>query len=120
TEIVTDTLLSNDFHIKTIYHSLDNSFVSKKVKNKNGTSTNNYHHNFEVQFQIHKSGMLIKDGIINKELFYDKRNQAFLQDAVMQFVWVDYESTTEHSIQLNTSFNIPNTNTFRDFAITFY
>jgi hypothetical protein len=34
TEIVTDTLLSNGFHIKTIYHSLDNSFVSKKVKTK--------------------------------------------------------------------------------------
>jgi hypothetical protein len=71
TEIVKDTSLSNGFHIKTIYHSLDNSFVSKKVTNKNGTSTNTYHHNFEVQFQIHKSGMLIKDGIINKELFYD-------------------------------------------------
>lgn len=71
TEIVTDTLFSNGFNIKTIYHSLDNSFVSKKVKNKNGKATNTYHHNFEVQFQIHKSGMLIKDGIINKELFYD-------------------------------------------------
>lgn len=64
--------------------------------------------------------MLIKDGIINKELFYDKPNQTFLQDAIMQFVWVDYEAMTEHSMQLNTSFNIAGTNRFKDFAITFY
>ncbi|OYX23284.1 MAG: hypothetical protein B7Z06_10425 [Flavobacteriales bacterium 32-35-8] len=55
TEIVTDTILSNGFHIKTTYHSIENSFVSKKAKNKNGKSINTHHHNFEVQFQIHKS-----------------------------------------------------------------
>jgi hypothetical protein len=120
TEIVTDTILSNGFRIKTTYHSIENSFVSKKAKNKNGTSINTHHHNFEVQFQIHKSNLPIRNGIINKALFYEKDNHAFWQNAIMQYVWVNYEAMTEHSIQLNTSFNIPDTNMFRDFAITFY
>lgn len=120
TEIVTDTLLSNGFHIKTTYHTIENSFVSKKANNKNETTTNTYHHNFEVQFQIHKSNFLIREGIINKQLFYKKDTHAFWQNAIMQFVWVDYEAMTEHSIQLNTSFNMPGTHTFKDYTITFY
>ena len=35
----------------------------------------------------------------------------------MQYVWIDYEASTKSNIYLNTSFHIPNTDTFKDFIL---
>ncbi|WP_100615716.1 DUF4738 domain-containing protein [Confluentibacter citreus] len=120
TEIVTDTILSNGFNIKINYYSNENSHVPKTKKSKNGTVTKTYHKNFEAQFQVQKNNRLILDGIVNKELFHENTDNTFWQNAIMQYVWVDYSAMTEHSIQLHTSFNIPDTQIYKDFTLTIF
>ncbi|WP_100611657.1 hypothetical protein [Confluentibacter lentus] len=120
TEIVTDTLLSNGLNIKINYYSVENDPVSITKKSKNGTLTSTYHKNFEAQFHVHKNNKVIREAVIKKELFHKNEDHPFWQNAIMQFVWVDYSTMTEHSIQLNTSFHIPSTHNFKDFTITIF
>lgn len=120
TEIVTDTLLSNGFNIKINYYSIENSLILKTKKNKNGTVTKTYHKNFEAKLQVHKNNVAILDRVVNKALFRENIHNPFWQDAIMQYVWVDYSSMTEHSIKLHTSFNIPDTNNFKDFTLIIF
>lgn len=121
-EIETDTILTNGFSIKIAYHSVENSHVSKTKKSKNGIVTKTYHKNFEAQFQVYKNSITFQKGTINKTLFYKSENKdiPFWNDAIMQYVWVDYSAMSEHSIQLNTSFHVPDTDDFKDFTITIF
>jgi hypothetical protein len=36
----------------------------------------------------------------------------------MQFIWVDYNASTKTSVNINTSFCLPETETCKDYAIT--
>ena len=121
-EIETDTIMSNGFNIKIAYHSVENSHVSKTKKNKHGIVTKTYHKNFEAQFQVYKNSITLQKGIINKTLFHESENieNPFWNDAIMQYVWVDYSAMTKHSIQLNTSFHIPDTQNYKDFTLTIF
>lgn len=120
TEIKTDTLLSNGFEIKIDYHSLENDFVIKTSKKSKDTSIRKHFKNFEANLYVLKSNIPIAKNTINKNLFYNDTNKAFLDNAIMQYVWIDFSSVTENSIQLNTSFRIPETEKFKDFVITVY
>lgn len=121
-EIVTDTLLNNGFNIKIAYHSVENSYVFTTKKGKNGIVTKTYHKNFEAQFQVNKNNVSIQNGMINKEFFMESKikHNPFWNDAIMQYVWVDYGAISEHSIQLNTSFYIPDTKIYKDFTLTIF
>ena len=120
TEIKTDTLLSNGFEIKIDYHSLENDFVIKTSKKSKDTSIRKHFKNFEANLYVLKSNIPIANNTINKSLFYNDTNKAFLDNAIMQYAWIDYNSVTKNSVQLNTSFILPETEKFKDFVITVY
>ena len=121
-EIVTDTLLNNGFNIKINYYSVESSQHSNTKKNKNGFITKTYYKNFEAQFQVYKNNAFIQNGTINKAFLMAEENEGnpLWSRAIMQYVWVDDDAMTEHSIQLNTSLNITETNEFKDFSITIF
>lgn len=115
--IVTDTILSNGFQIKMQYHSIENHTVSETIKTDNEITTKIYYKNFEAKLHILKNGITINQSLINKELFGAFADDSFWKKAIMQYVWIDYETSTTTELHLNTSFNIPNTETYKDFIL---
>lgn len=116
-EIFTDTILTNGFHVKLKYNSIDNDFITLSEKSNNNSIINNNYKNFEAKFQIFKNELFIAEKTLNKETFINNNSSAFFEDAIMQFVWIDYENSSENYITLNTSFHIPETEVYKDFII---
>ncbi|WP_341215124.1 hypothetical protein [uncultured Wocania sp.] len=113
TEVLTDTFLSTGFQIKIQYYALD----TKTVKFSNDKNKTLHFKNFEAQLQILKNNKLVVQNIINKRSFIEFESPTFWEQAIMQFIWIDYEKSTENIITLNTSFNIPETEIYKDFSI---
>lgn len=114
TKIFTDTVLSSGFQIKLQYYSLDNEYATKTIKATNKTL---HYKNFEARFAVYNDNKLVSNQIVNKKLFSNFESTDFWRKAIMQFVWIDYENSTENFLVLNTSFNIPETEVYKDFRI---
>ncbi len=117
TNITTDTILSTGFQIKISYSSTDYGSIKKTVKTKNNTSITYHYKNFKADYTVLKDNTTIKNGKIDNRLFYNYAPPDFWQNAIMQYVWVDYDHDQTNSIKLNTCFVIPQTTTFKDFAL---
>ncbi|GAA3608587.1 hypothetical protein Q4Q39_09815 [Flavivirga amylovorans] len=117
TEIKTDTILSNGFKVKMIYHSLENDFVLESRKMKNDSIAKIHHKNFEAELLVFKDDIIINKSLISKKLFYEFENPTFWASAVMQFIWIDHDASNNDILYLNTSFCIPNTEECKDFII---
>ncbi len=117
TEVFTDTILSTGFQVKIKYYALENDVISKTSTTPNDHNKTVYFKNFEAQFQVSKNNNLLIRDFINKKMFTKFESHAFWAAAVMQFVWVDYENSTEEFLTLNTSFHIPETKVYKDFSI---
>jgi hypothetical protein len=113
-QIITDTILSNGFQVKLNYNSIDYNAIIKAKKN---TKSKTHYKNFQASIQVLKNGKLINEGLINKQLFQEFGTLSFWDDAIMQFIWIDYDASTENELCLNTSFNIPDTETYKDFIL---
>lgn len=117
TEIKTDTILSSGFEVKINYHSLESSFVLETRKSKNDAITRIHHKNFEAQLLVLKHNTIINKSLISKKLFHEFESTTFWANAIMQFLWIDYDASNENMIYLNTSFCIPNTDECKDFTL---
>ena len=117
TKIFTDTILSTGFHVKMKYYSLNNNNSTKIIKASNNINKTLHFKNFEAQFQISKNNNSIAQININKKLFRKFESPTFWKKAIMQFVWIDFENSSENFIVLNTSFNIPETEIYKDFSV---
>ena len=116
-EIVNDTILKNGFHIKMKYYSVKNNSIIKIKKTENDTTTKILYKNFIAKLKVSKNGKVIYDSVIDKSLFSTHENSMFLKNSIMQYIWVDYEASTKKELYLNTSFNIPETENYKDFVI---
>lgn len=116
-EIYIDTILSNGFQVKLKYNSIEGDFISVVKETKHDSVIYTNHKNFEAKFQVLKQGEIISEYLLNKHIFSKFDKSTFLKNAVMQFVWIDYDSSTKDYINLNTSFRIPETESYKDFSI---
>ncbi|WNH10394.1 hypothetical protein [Thalassobellus suaedae] len=117
-EIITDTIFNNGFHVKLKYNALENDFISKTIQSNNDALIHNNYKNFEAIILVLKDEKIISKGIINKTLFQNHETPSFWKNAIMQYVWINYETSTDTHIILNTSFHIPETDIFKDFSIS--
>ena len=117
TEIKTDTILSSGFEVKINYHSLERDFVLETSKLKNDSTTRIHYKNFEAQLLVLKNNTIINRSLINKKFFYEFESAAFWANAIMQFIWIDYEASNKNTLQLNTSFCASNTGECKDFTL---
>ena len=113
-EIVTDTILNNGFQIKIVYNSIENSSV---LKTENNSTSTIHYKDFEAKLHVLKNGSTINQSLINKKKFNAFENASFWESAIMQYVWIDYEASTAYKLFFNTSFNIPNTEIYKDFVL---
>lgn len=116
--IHTDTILNNGFRVKLKYNSIENNYISKKSISKNNSAITNNYKNFEAKFQISKNNKIISEQLINKSFFNEYRPSTFWDNAIMQFIWIDYTTSSSKTIDLKTSFCIPETETCKDFVIS--
>lgn len=116
-EIFTDTILSNGFHVKLMYNSIDNDFITLTEESNNNSKINSNYKNFEAKFQVFKNELFVIEKTLSKAVFIKHDTSSFFKDAIMQFVWIDYENSSEYFITLNTSFRIPETDVYKDFSI---
>lgn len=116
-EIFTDTILSNGFQVKIKYKAIEDDLISKKTKSKNGSIIKTNYKNFEAKLIVYKKEKMVIEQTLNKDSFAKIGNSTFLQNAILQFVWIDYEALNDYYINLNTSFCIPETNSCKDFNI---
>lgn len=116
-EIVTDTILSSGFEIKLKYQSLENNFISNITTAQDLSTKETHYKDFEAELRISIHGELITKSLINKRLFENYANPEFWKQAIMQHVWIDYQNSTDQYVQLNTSFRILETETYKDFSI---
>jgi len=117
-EIHTDTILTNGFQIELKYGALENSYVSKTKKSVNDSIIQTNYKNFKAECLVTKNHNIITETTIDKTLFSEFETPSFWENAIMQFVWIDYKTSTENYISLNTSFCIPETNICKDFTIS--
>lgn len=117
TEIETDTILSNGFKVKIKYYSIESDFVLETRKSKNDSIIKIHHKNFEAQLLVLKNNTIISKSLINKRLFYEFESDPFWANAIMQFIWIDYDASNENTLYLNTSFCTPNTDECKDFTL---
>lgn len=116
-EIVTDTILNTGFQVKINYHSVDHKPVIYSKKNKYDSITYSHYRNFEAQIQISKDHQTIINSALKKSDFRSFESSDFWDKAIMQFVWINHETSTEKNIQLHTAFHIPETEIYRDFIL---
>ena len=117
-EIISDTILSSGFHVKIQYKSIDNNTVlSIKKKYNNNTITKAHFNNFKANLEVIKNGKIINKSVIDKVIFKDFGTKNYWKQAIMQYVWINYEASNSNELFLNTSFNIPNTETYKDFSL---
>ncbi|MGA1226300.1 MAG: hypothetical protein ACO3VF_03465 [Tamlana sp.] len=116
-QIVTDTILSNGFQVKINYKSVVDNPIIKRIKSLKDSITELYYKNFEAEILVLKNGILINEGVIMKSLFKEFGNTSFWKNSTMQFVWIDHENLTDNHIFLKTSFNLVNTDIYKDFII---
>lgn len=116
-EIITDTIFNNGFRVKLKYNSLENNFISKTIKSKNDFLIHTNYKNFEASILVLKNDKIISRGTLNKSLFNNDKTSSFWKTAIMQYVWINYETTTDDYLHLNTSFHIPETDIYKDFSI---
>lgn len=112
TRIETDTILSNQFRIKLAYYSLADRL---EITRNNDTQL---YANFEAQLQVTCANNILLNETINKALFKRFNSIIDWDDAIMQHVWIDYESASENNVQLNVSFYTPKTGNYKDFCLT--
>ena len=116
-QIITDTILSNGFQVKLNYSSVENDIILKTIKKENDTLTKIHYKNFKAKLEVFKNGKAINKSTIDKSLFLEFENNDFWSKAIMQFIWIDYNTSTKNTLHLNTSFNIPDTDIYRDFIL---
>jgi hypothetical protein len=116
-EIVTDTILSTGFEVKLKYLSLENNFISNITTDEDLSAKETHYKDFEAQLKVLIHGELITESLINKGLFQSYANAEFWKQAIMQHVWIDYQNSTNQYVQLNTSFRVLETETYKDFSI---
>ncbi|WP_242205835.1 DUF4738 domain-containing protein [Aestuariivivens insulae] len=116
TEIYTDTILNNKFRIKLKYYSLAQDSVIKNTL-KNGIDITHHYNNFEAKLNISNEGTTILNTTINKSFFKNFVHDAFWKEAIMQSLWIDYESEAKNSININVSFCIPESFICKDYAL---
>lgn len=115
--IDTDTILNNGFNVKINYRSLENAtFYEVSKKEKDSIIKMNYK-NFEAYIEVFKDDKPINQTSISKLLFADFENTTFWNRAIMQYVWVDHNKSNDNILYLNTSFNIPETEVYKDFIV---
>ena len=113
--IETDTILSNGFELHLEYTTLEKSYNTRIIASHPKKELN--YKNFSSDLICKKAGKIILNQRIDKSLFQNYESPAYWDKAIMQYVWIDYEASLKDKVYLNTSFYLPETDSYKDFTL---
>ncbi|MEZ4857167.1 MAG: hypothetical protein R2812_11915 [Gelidibacter sp.] len=112
TEIVTDTLISNRFEVNIKNYSLmDQAITLKGLKNQ--TSEKAFQRVFVSEVVVNSNSKAIFKAHINAEQFPLNTHSEFWNNATLEHVWVNQETSTKERVNLEISFLNPLDNTYK-------
>ena len=116
TEIITDTVLSNGYHVNVKFYS----DMNKNVLNDFKIDTINYKHYYrEVKGDLKVSfkEKTIFNKTIDKSFFTDNLNEMFWENSIMGDLYLDDNLTTNKLIFFNVFFCIPESEICKSYNI---
>ncbi|MFK7782794.1 hypothetical protein [Psychroserpens sp.] len=103
TEVKTDTIISNTFKVSIKnYAKMDSQILVSSEKSQTKTILN-YHRVFESEIQIAVASKNIFKTTINAKDFKDTSQSNFWDDATLEHVWVNQETSNANEINLGIS-----------------
>lgn len=97
------------------YHALPHSNLI--VYNNEYYKT--HYSNFEAFVNISFKDIEVFDVLIDKSIFPPNYN-SFLDESIMQFIWIDQAASTKDKVELKVSFYKPKNSSYKDFSISFF
>jgi len=115
-EVKTDTILSNGFHIKLKVYSDMNAYVLRESK-KDTINYKHYYRIFKGELIITLKNKEIINQTIDKSLFSNNTNSDFWKAAILGNISLNYERSNDDEISLSAFYRVPETRQYKDFNI---
>lgn len=113
TEVVTDTIISNQIKVHIKNYSDENDTVLISNEPNSTPKKVNYHRVFESDVVISTPTKQVFKAHISAEQFKSISKDIFWNNATLQQVWVNQELSTIQTIQLDMSFINPKEKTYK-------
>lgn len=117
-EVKTDTILSNGYHVNVkTFTDMESSYL-KQFKNDSINYTYHYR-NFKAEIVASHNSIIFHD-VIDKQyiLKHDKAVSYYMETSILKSVWVNQEqSLNQNKLVLNILFTQPKTNTEKVFEL---
>lgn len=117
-EVVTDTIISNELKIHIKNYSIDNEAVLISTLEKTSPKMTTYHRVFESEIVVSTPTKTIFSGWISAAQFTETSSDAFWNNATLQHAWVNQELSTLEQVQVDVSFINPKENSYKLFRMS--
>ncbi|WP_053993015.1 hypothetical protein [Mangrovimonas sp. TPBH4] len=118
TEVETDTILSNNLRVNIKNYSLMNQEVLQHKKTLGNNKDIQFHRAFESEIVVYNANQKIFATTINADVFLKKDNSLFWNNATLEHVWVNQESSGADWVNLEITFIDPQTLSYRIYEMT--
>ncbi|HLT34607.1 MAG TPA: hypothetical protein VKZ98_12495 [Aquaticitalea sp.] len=113
TEVITDTLISNQVNVKIRNFSLPNKTIAISSSDTKNRQQQSLHRVFESEITISTASKTIFERRVSAEEFKTANNYEFWNNATLQHAWVNQELSTADTVQVDITFINPKENTYK-------
>ncbi|MDG3582969.1 MULTISPECIES: hypothetical protein [Galbibacter] len=113
-EVVTDTILSNNFVVKVKYHSTDDKVY--KIENNPNRIESTAYKEFHSDVSVYFKDRLVLNKRIEKTLFVQPENN-FWDKCIMQSISIDETASLTNDVVFNISFFNPSQEAYLDYKL---
>ena len=118
TEVETDTIMANNLRVNIKNYSLMNQEVIQHTKTIGHNKDIQYHRVFESEIVVYNENQKIYATSINASKFHNKDNTPFWNNATLEHVWVNQESSGPDWVNLEITFIDPQTQAYKVYEMT--
>lgn len=113
TEVQTDSIISNTFKVSIKNYAKMDSQILLSSETEGNKSKINYHRVFESEINIALATKNILKTTLNAEDFKDASQPEFWNDATLEYVWVNQETSNTEEVNLGISIVNPKSKAYK-------
>lgn len=113
TEVRTDSIIANTFKVSIKNYSRMDSQILVDSETEDKKTKINYHRVFESEIRIASATKPLFSATINAENFKHATQSDFWNNATLEHVWVNQDTSNDHEINLSISFINPKTKAYK-------
>lgn len=107
TEIKTDSIVSNTFRVSIKNYSLNDRSIFTKHTSKEKTNTKALHRVFACDLIVSVSDKIVLKEYISADTFQAYESSEFWNNATLEHVWVNHDTSNDQKLSLGVSFINP-------------